>query len=61
MSKVLESENRSDDCCGGPAPEGIDACCKLDADAKAEAKTGCGCGQAQDEPKATSAKHDGCC
>jgi len=30
-------------CCGGPAPEGVDACCVKDANAKAEGKSGCGC------------------
>jgi hypothetical protein len=33
-------------CCGGPAPEGVDACCVRDADAKASGESGCGCGQA---------------
>ena len=31
-------------CCGGPAPEEVDACCVDDAVAKAEGKSGCGCG-----------------
>jgi hypothetical protein len=31
------------DCCGGPAPSGIDACCVKDADAKAHGAAGCGC------------------
>lgn len=30
-------------CCGGAAPVGADACCKLDADAKAAGAAGCGC------------------
>lgn len=30
-------------CCGGPAPEGKDACCVLDAEAKDSGKEGCGC------------------
>ena len=30
-------------CCGGPAPQGEDACCVADADAKAAGKAGCGC------------------
>ena len=30
-------------CCGGPAPAGIDACCVRDAEAKAAGKGGCGC------------------
>jgi thioredoxin reductase len=31
-------------CCGGPAPERPDACCKADAVAKAAGEDGCGCG-----------------
>jgi thioredoxin reductase len=31
-------------CCGGPAPEGVEACCVQDADAKAAGEEGCGCG-----------------
>jgi thioredoxin reductase len=31
-------------CCGGPAPSGVDACCADDANAKQQGKTGCGCG-----------------
>jgi thioredoxin reductase len=31
-------------CCGGPAPNGVDACCAKDADAKAAGEAGCGCG-----------------
>jgi hypothetical protein len=31
-------------CCGGPAPEKSDACCKADAVAKAAGEDGCGCG-----------------
>jgi len=30
-------------CCGGPAPEGRDACCVADADAKDAGLDGCGC------------------
>ncbi|MGB3042257.1 MAG: NAD(P)-binding protein [Xanthobacteraceae bacterium] len=33
-------------CCGGPAPNSIDACCVADAVAKDEGKPGCGCGVA---------------
>ena len=32
------------DCCGGPAPKGVDACCVDDASAKAAGSSGCGCG-----------------
>src|SRR5690348_8357382 len=31
-------------CCGGPAPEGVDACCVRDAEVKAQGEEGCGCG-----------------
>jgi hypothetical protein len=31
-------------CCGGPAPSAVDACCADDANAKQQGKTGCGCG-----------------
>lgn len=31
-------------CCGGPAPSAVDACCVADANAKQEGKAGCGCG-----------------
>jgi hypothetical protein len=30
-------------CCGGSAPEGVNACCADDATAKAAGKSGCGC------------------
>ena len=31
-------------CCGGPAPPAVDACCVTDANAKQQGKSGCGCG-----------------
>lgn len=31
-------------CCGGPAPAAVDACCAADANAKQQGKSGCGCG-----------------
>ena len=31
-------------CCGGPAPSTVDACCVDDANARQQGKTGCGCG-----------------
>jgi thioredoxin reductase len=31
-------------CCGGPAPSDVDACCVDDANARQQGKTGCGCG-----------------
>jgi len=30
-------------CCGGPAPQAVDACCADDAKAKQQGKSGCGC------------------
>jgi hypothetical protein len=38
-STALDANN----CCGGPALSGVDACCVADANAKQEGKTGCGC------------------
>jgi thioredoxin reductase len=31
-------------CCGGPAPDEVDACCAADVEAKQAGKSGCGCG-----------------
>jgi hypothetical protein len=33
----------ADNCCGGPALSGVDACCVADANARQQGKTGCGC------------------
>jgi hypothetical protein len=33
----------ANNCCGGPALSGVDACCAADANAKQLGKTGCGC------------------
>src|SRR4051812_22027806 len=33
----------ANNCCGGPALSGVDACCAADANAKQQGKTGCGC------------------
>ena len=30
-------------CCGGPVPSAVDACCVDDASAKTQGKAGCGC------------------
>jgi hypothetical protein len=30
-------------CCGGPAPQGVDACCVRDAESKRAGGAGCGC------------------
>ena len=38
-SAVPDAKN----CCGGPAPSDVDACCLAEANAKEEGKTGCGC------------------
>lgn len=46
-------------CCGGRAPEGVDACCVKDADAKANGQSGCGCGDAKPNSKTVSAET--CC
>ncbi len=40
-------------CCGGPAPEGVDACCVKDANAKADGQSGCGCNDAATTMKAS--------
>ena len=31
------------ECCGGPAPAEVNACCVADAEAKKDGKAGCGC------------------
>jgi thioredoxin reductase len=33
----------ANDCCGGPALSGVDACCAADANAMQQGKAGCGC------------------
>jgi len=43
--KTTQEAERAD-CCGGPAPSRIDACCVADAVAKSEGEAGCGCGAA---------------
>ncbi len=40
MSNHSDSQ---DVCCGGPAPEHVDACCAADHEAKNASKDGCGC------------------
>jgi hypothetical protein len=45
-------------CCGGPAPEGVAACCVKDAEAKASGEVGCGCGAS---PVQASAQASACC
>jgi thioredoxin reductase len=39
-------------CCGGPAPQGADACCADDAKAKSAGAAGCGCERQSDTAKA---------
>lgn len=43
----------SQDCCGGPAPENVNACCKLDANEKRKGKIGCGCSSAVNKPRSS--------
>jgi thioredoxin reductase len=42
-SRPLTRTEGAAGCCGGPAPAGVDACCRQDADAKAAGAKGCGC------------------
>jgi hypothetical protein len=49
---------RGEGCCGGPAPEGVAACCVQDAEAKASGEGGCGCGAS---PVQTIAPPSACC
>lgn len=44
--KPEELITKSETCCGGPAPEGMDACCVKDAQAKQAGESGCGCQKA---------------
>ncbi|KAA6474643.1 flavoprotein [Agrobacterium sp. ICMP 7243] len=41
VSRTVGGESQQ--CCGGPAPANVDACCVADAAAKAAQQTGCGC------------------
>ena len=43
---VCVTPSAAEGCCGGPAPNGVEACCAADAEAKAVGETGCGCGPA---------------
>jgi hypothetical protein len=45
-SATVAAGSAASGCCGGPAPQGVSACCVKDADAKAAGKAGCGCGPA---------------
>jgi glycine/D-amino acid oxidase-like deaminating enzyme len=42
-SRPLDISDQAKGCCGGPAPEAVDACCQQDAKAKATGAKGCGC------------------
>ena len=45
-------------CCGGPAPQHVDACCMLDAASKSEGKAGCGCSGQEAAPAALALAQD---
>ena len=47
-------------CCGGPAPQAVDACCARDAEAKVAGPAGCGCGDTAPAPVKAPAMA-GCC
>jgi len=40
---TVAANSASAQCCGGPAPAAVDACCLADAKAKEEGRSGCGC------------------
>ncbi|MBI5587969.1 MAG: acetyl-CoA synthase subunit gamma [Deltaproteobacteria bacterium] len=61
LKKPKKDENvaqAGEGCCGGPAPEGVAACCVKDAEAKAIGEEGCGCGTA---PVQASTPPSACC
>jgi thioredoxin reductase len=45
------------DCCGGPAPADVDACCSNDMKARESGAAGCGCGSIETKPLAAAS----CC
>jgi hypothetical protein len=49
--------DQTNTCCGGPAPQGTNACCVRDADAKSTGAAGCGCGSTPAVP----GKKTACC
>jgi hypothetical protein len=55
--RIVEQAAPANTCCGGPAPQGTNACCVRDADAKSTGAAGCGCGPTP----AVAAKKTGCC
>ena len=54
MDQSIENENN---CCGGPAPKEIGACCLKDAEEKQKGNIGCGC----KETEVKSVKQSQCC
>ncbi|GAB3257329.1 NAD(P)/FAD-dependent oxidoreductase [Chitinimonas naiadis] len=54
----IEEPAAASNCCGGPAPAQVDACCAQDAQAKQAGKGGCGCGP-KAQPESTVAQ--ACC
>lgn len=57
QSRLNEKVEEPSSCCGGPAPENVDACCVKDADAKSKGEEGCGC-NSDEQPKTQTG---GCC
>lgn len=55
------AEARTSDCCGGPAPQGVTACCADDAEAKSAGTAGCGCGPTPPTPREATHVRSGCC
>jgi hypothetical protein len=51
-SRTANADESASRCCGGPAPERADACCKADAVAKDSGAEGCGCGCGSSAAKA---------
>ncbi len=45
--KTNTTTRESGGCCGGPAPEGTEGCCALDASVKSKGGAGCGCSTAK--------------
>ena len=45
--KASSPARESAGCCGGPAPEGAEGCCALDASVKSTGGAGCGCSTAK--------------
>ncbi|APF36470.1 flavoprotein [Chelatococcus daeguensis] len=43
-TQVVGATQTAAGCCGGPAPEDVEACCVADAKAKRSGRAGCGCG-----------------